>query len=153
MAATCDFLLLCNRFRYFISSNFQLVRDCFKMFVFFGLNPFSVGKKSYSFCHSQSKKTFILTSSPHRSQIISFPNTSCLYFLQLSAWTTGGCLLSQINIKNLQKPLFPFPFEMWFILYLAAPPIMLRWAAQVYLPYSTCICSALHRETSSGQKK
>lgn len=106
MATTCDFLLSCSWLRHLMSPAFQLVRNCFKMFVLFGWNPFYAGKTVpfviYSlgrdinfdkFCSSLINYIF--------SQHVLPVYCSCSV---LFAWTTGGCLLSQMNTQNLQKP-------------------------------------------------
>lgn len=107
MAATCGFLLCCNWLRYLMSPAFQLVKDCFKMFVLFGFNPFYAGKTVPFVIYSLGREINFDKFSSSLIKYIFSQHVSPVYSpcSVLFAWTTGGCLLSQMNIQNLQKPL------------------------------------------------
>lgn len=150
MATTCDFLLSCSWLRYLTSPAFQLVRNCFKMFVLFGWNPFYAGKTVPFVIYSLGRDTNFdkfcsLLINYIFSQHVLPVYCSCSV---LFAWTTGGCLLSRMNTRNLQKPPVRTVFigssslQIWSILYLAAWPIMPRWpiwAAWVFLHRPTVL--------------
>lgn len=84
MAANCDFLLSCNWLRFLRSPTFPLVRDCFKMFVLFGLNPFYAGKiVPFDIYSLERDINFDKFSS--LLVILSFLNMSCLYILHIQS--------------------------------------------------------------------
>jgi len=90
-----------------MSPSSQLVRDCFKMFVPFGWNPFYAGKTVPFAIYSLGRDINFDKFSPSLINYIFSQHVLPVYSScsVLFAQTTGGCFLSQMNTQNLQKPL------------------------------------------------